>query len=347
MRLNYLKKVSMLTSIRMERLPTERKRAFKQFNCARYLQYVIDPETWHMFLNSAGFCNQRSCSVCEMRRCVKLRLKIFPALRRLIADYPDKHFLLLTLTVKNCNQSDLMRTLCSMQSGWHRLSQRSDFPAIGYLNSVELTRPRDCFYAGFYLGRFGSKLIERWKDLLKKQGVWESRLWSERFTEEVHPHFHVLMMVDASYFEDSSYIDHLGWVTRWRLAMNLDYSPVVDIRRVYGRDENTDKSLFEVTKYVVKTTDMRDSYAPFIFRQLHGLKLIKLAGLMADYVKQSDVDQIVETGRSGQEIRQFGVPIDYFWSTDLSYGLARIGDISFLEIGSDDDEAEATSESTR
>jgi hypothetical protein len=31
----------------------------------------------------------------------------------------------------------------------------------------------------------------------------------------------------------------------------------------------------------------------------------------------------------------------------LSYGLARIGDISFLESGSDDDEAEATSESTR
>ena len=111
MRLNYLKKVSMFTAIRMERLPTERKRAFKQFNCARYLQYVIDPETWHMFLNCAGFCNQRSCSVCQMRRCVKLRLKIFPALRHLIADFPDKHFLLLTLTVKNCNQSDLRRTL--------------------------------------------------------------------------------------------------------------------------------------------------------------------------------------------------------------------------------------------
>jgi hypothetical protein len=69
---------------------------------------------------------------------------------------------------------------------------------------------------------------------------------------------------------------------------------------------------------------------------LHGLKLIKLAGLVADYVKQSDVDQIVETGRSGQEVRQFGVPIDYFWSVDLSYGLARIGDIHFLESGSGD-----------
>jgi hypothetical protein len=63
---------------------------------------------------------------------------------------------------------------------------------------------------------------------------------------------------------------------------------------------------------------MRDKFAPFIFRQLHGLKLIKLAGLVADYVKQSDVDQIVETGRSGQEVRQFGVPIDYFWSRGLS-----------------------------
>jgi hypothetical protein len=227
------------------------------------------------------------------------------------------------------------------KSGWHRLSQRPDFPAIGYLNSVELTRPRDCFYAGFYLGRFGSKLIQQWKDLLKQQGVWEPQLWSERFTEEVHPHFHVLMMVDASYFEDSSYIDHLGWVTRWRLAMNLDYSPVVDIRQVYSWGDTTDKSLFEVTKYVVKTSDMKDSFVPFIFRQLHGLKLIKLAGLVADYVKQSDVDQIVETGRSGQEVRQFGVPIDYFWSQDLSYSLARLSDIYYLKSGSNDNETEA------
>lgn len=329
MKLNYLKRISLATARQMKLLQTERKRAFKQLNCATFLHYVVDAETWQMFLNYANFCNQRSCSVCQLRRSVKLRLKLFPALHRLMVDYPDKHFIFLTLTVKNCHQSDLRRTLALMQSGWHRLSGRSDFPAIGYLNSVELTRPRDCFYKGFYLGRFGTKLVNRWQSLLKQQGIWQSQLWSEYFTEDVHPHFHVLMMVDASYFEDS-YIDHFGWVTRWRLAMKLDYSPVVDIRRVYGQGHQAiQQAVFEVTKYVVKTNDITDTFAALVFRQLHGLKLIKLAGLLADYAKQSDIDQIIETGESGQEVRQFGVPLHYVWNDDVKYELARLGNCFF------------------
>jgi len=333
MKLNYLKKISLATAQQMRRLQSERIHAFKQFSCATFLHYVVEAESWQMFLNRANFCKQRSCYVCQWRSSVKLRLKLFPALQRLTADYPDKHFIFLTLTVRNCHQSDLRRTLALMQSGWNRLVRRTDFPAIGYLNSVELTRPRDCFYGGVYLGRFGSKSIKNWQDLLKQQGAWNPQLWAEYLTEEVHPHFHALMMVDESYFENTHYIDTPGWSTRWRLAMKLNYSPIVDIRRVYssGREDGINKAVFEATKYALKPSDITDAFAPFIFRQLHGLRLVRLAGLLADYANQSDIDQIMETGESGEEVRHFGVPLHYFWSEDERYDLGRLGHIYFEE----------------
>ncbi|MEC1385604.1 protein rep, partial [Bacillus velezensis] len=85
-----------------------------------------------------------------------------------------------------------------------------------------------------------------------------------------HPHFHVLFPVKKSYFTGKNYIKQTDWTSLWKRAMKLDYTPIVDIRRVKGK-ANIDaeqiesdvreammehKAVLEISKYPVKDTDV-------------------------------------------------------------------------------------------
>ncbi len=323
MKLDYLKQTSIQLAGHMALIDSERLHATRQINCATFLHYAVERGTLEMYLNQANFCNQRSCPVCQWRRSVKLRLKLFTGIRQLLSDRSDLVGIFLTLTVKNCHQSDLRWTLRAMESGWAALRHRADFPALGYLKSVEVSRPHDCYYGGQYLGRLGSKRI---KEINGLEGF-KKALWQEFFCEQVHPHFHVLMLVDKSYFSPTSYIDHLGWVTRWRMAMRLDYSPVVDIRRIYSEPgAGIDSAIFEASKYMIKPSDLSDALAPFVLRQFYGLKLVSTGGILSSYLRNSEVDEILRTGQSGDEFYQFGVPLHFLWNEQVgAYEMVKLG----------------------
>lgn len=84
-----------------------------------------------------------------------------------------------------------------------------------------------------------------------------------------HPHFHVLLPVKRSYF-GKNYIKQAEWTSLWKRAMKLDYTPIVDIRRVKGRAKidaeqiesdvreamMEQKAVLEISKYPVKDTDV-------------------------------------------------------------------------------------------
>lgn len=84
-----------------------------------------------------------------------------------------------------------------------------------------------------------------------------------------HPHFHVLLPVKRSYF-GKNYIKQAEWTSLWKRAMKLDYTPIVDIRRVKGRAKidaeqiesdvreamMEQKAVLEISKYPVKETDV-------------------------------------------------------------------------------------------
>ncbi|PAE44729.1 protein rep, partial [Bacillus licheniformis] len=84
-----------------------------------------------------------------------------------------------------------------------------------------------------------------------------------------HPHFHVLVPVKRNYF-GKSYIKQEEWTSFWKKAMKLDYTPIVDIRRVKGKAKidaeqiesevreamEEQKAVLEISKYPVKDTDI-------------------------------------------------------------------------------------------
>ncbi len=319
-KLDYLKTLSLQACESLRYIASESVHLQRQSKCADYLRYALDTQTHRMALNKASFCKQRSCPICCWLRSVKWRIRIFQGLPGLLRDYPEYHFIFLTLTVRNCHAFELRTTIKSMQQSWNRLLSLPTFPAIGCLKTVEVTRPRDCFYAGYYLGRFGVKLIKYWITQLKQCGMWNAALWSEYYCEEVHPHFHCLLMVAPDYFDAAHYIDRASWAALWRRAARLDYDPVVDIRKV----QQLDSAIFEVSKYCLKTSDMVDHLGCLIIRQLHGLRLLAPCGVFTDYFSQATIDAIDSTMQLGNEVFQTGVPCWYQWDGD-GYALTRLG----------------------
>jgi plasmid rolling circle replication initiator protein Rep len=323
MKLNYLKTLSLESCQSLAEIPSEITHAERQFRCAEFLNYAIDPNDFSMALNRANFCKQRSCAVCSWLRSAKLRIKIFRGLPRLLEDYQGFHFLLLTLTVKNVHFSELRTTIGLMEKAWGRLVKMVDFPAIGSLKTLELTRPRNCYYAGQFVGRMGVKAIARWLSELKHRGM-DTSFWAEHFCEEVHPHFHALLLVGADYFHHENYLEHSDWVALWQRAARLDYKPVVDIRKVH----QIDNAIFEVSKYCLKSSEMVDVLGCFITRQLHGVRLLSISGAFKDYFSQAAIDAIAATSELGDEHWQEGVPCWYEWDGE-KYSLVRLAQLEW------------------
>lgn len=320
MKLNYLKTMSLAACESLIEIPSEITHLTKQLRCAEFLHYAVDADDLSMALNRANFCHQRTCPVCCWLKSVKWRIRIFQGLPRLLADYSSSRFLFLTLTVKNCHIGQLRSTVRSMEQAWNRLASSRIFPAIGYLKSLEVTRPRDCFYGGHFVGRMGHSLIERWISHLQKQPNWNPQLWREYFCEECHPHFHILMMVSASYFSAGEYIDYSRWQSLWKRAARLDYEPIIDIRAV----DEISRSVLETSKYCLKSQDMIDVLGCLTVRQLHGLRLLSISGAFKDYFSQAAIDAIAATDELGTEQFQQGIPCYYEWN-GVNYDLTRFG----------------------
>lgn len=49
-----------------------------------------------------------------------------------------------------------------------------------------------------------------------------------------HPHFHVLIAVNKSYFTSRDYLSQARWTAAWQQALQVDYTPIVDVRRIKG-----------------------------------------------------------------------------------------------------------------
>jgi plasmid rolling circle replication initiator protein Rep len=324
MKQNYLKTLSLAAADNLIEFESEIPHAIRQSRCAEFFHYVISPDL-SMRLNRSNFCDLRSCPLCCWVKSAKWRIRIFQGLPRLLADYPSANFsfLFLTLTVRNCHFGQLRSNIRSMEQGWNRLSQRRKFPGLGYLKSLEVSRPRDCFYAGEYVGRMGSKLIQKWKRHLRQWSGYQPELWREFFCEEVHPHLHILLMVDESYFQPANYLDNSEWRSMWQRSAQLDYQPIVDVRKI----RDIEGGIFEVSKYCLKSSDMVDTIGCLTVRQLHDLRLLSIGGAFSSYFSQAAMDTIAESGDMGDEQRQLGVPCHYEWD-GTRYRLTRLGEIT-------------------
>jgi plasmid rolling circle replication initiator protein Rep len=202
------------------------KKYYRIKECGTYLEYKRFLETLDFRLNRANFCKVRLCPMCSWRR----SLKIFGQTSKIMntaLEEKEYRFLFLTLTCKNVNGEDLSNQIDELFKAFTKTTRRKQFKQSvkGWFRALEVTHNLDKSSVNY---------------------------------DTYHPHFHMVLMVNESYFKDTRiYLTHKDWVELWKSCMSIDYEPFINIKAFKsGTKEETEKSVAEVAKYAVKDDDL-------------------------------------------------------------------------------------------
>jgi plasmid rolling circle replication initiator protein Rep len=237
--------------------------------CSQLLTYALkatDDGEVKLKLREARFCRVRHCLICQWRRSLMWRARFFKALPEIQAKYPTGRWIFVTLTVKNCELSNLRVTLNWMNAAWHKLIKRKEFPALGFVKSVEVSR-----------------------------GVGGT----------AHPHFHCLMLVPAGYFK-RGYISHAKWTSLWQSCLKTDYPPILDVRVVKSKTTTSDdasdasnqamaEAVCETLKYAVKPSDLLadPDWLGELTKQLQKTRSISIGGCLKEFFSEDEPEDLI------------------------------------------------------
>ena len=229
-------------------------------DCAQLIGFGLVPNSeqgeYQLKLRTARFCRVRTCMVCAWRRSLMYKARAYKALPKVIEDFPTHRYLFVTLTLKNCPVGELRKAILHLNQSFSRLTKLRHFPAVGYLKTVEVTR-----------GRRG----------------------------DAHPHLHILMMVQPSYF-GINYIKKREWCAWWKRAAKVDYTPIIDIQAIKVKDSPLGL-LAEIVKYQTKPNDLIFSDKQWFLeytRQVHGTKAFALGGVFKKYFREMEKQETAE-----------------------------------------------------
>lgn len=279
------KQASELLSASYYRLGYEHK-AERVSSCGTFLEFALQQssDTWN--LRKANFCRDRLCPMCSWRRSYKIYAQISQIMDVIEKDYS---FLFLTLTVPNCSAVTLSDTIDRLQVGWRNLihnNKRFKSSVKGFFRVLEVTRNKNRFSPSY---------------------------------NTYHPHFHVILAVNKSYFTSREYISRDEMLEFWRKAMSDPSITQVDIRRCRNKNEIAEGEQFskslssavaEVAKYSVKSADYLgkfdkrgfllapyseddiDSFVTVFSSALYHRRLTAFGGVFDDVSKSLQLDDI-------------------------------------------------------
>lgn len=162
----------------------------------------------------------------------------------------DKEFIFLTLTAPNVEGDKLEKGIRKYNKSFEKLMQRKEVKNIvkGYIRKLEVTYNSDI---------------------------------SSKSYNTYHPHFHVVIAVDRSYFTSRNYINRDRWLELWQEATGDISITQVDVRK---SKSNNLKEVYELAKYSAKDSDYLISRPVFnvFYKALKGKRFIVYGGLFKD-----------------------------------------------------------------
>jgi plasmid rolling circle replication initiator protein Rep len=264
--------------------------------CSNFLEFakVESDKEFLIKLTNSHFCRHRHCVVCQWRKTLKWSARFWEAMPKILEDYPTHRFIFLTLTLKNCDVSELRDTIDLMNQAWKRLIELKAFPAEGFIKSLEVTK--------------------------SKEGL-------------AHPHFHILMIVPSGYFsKPGGYLSHERWMHLWRKCLRINYDPVVDVKAVKQKsDQSVFKALNETLKYSVKPEDLmidtagltstqvldNDTWLLELTKQLHRTKAVSLGGIFKKYLSDDEPDDLININENGDDLPVTNETLLFQWRSKL------------------------------
>lgn len=243
------------------------RRAVRINDCNRHLVAGVrtTPEKIETAVQHGKLCRVRACVDCIRASSMKRQLRAREFIPQLLAEHPKTTFLFLTLTVRNCRVEDLRETIAAMAHGWRYFTKRN-WHALGYVKALEVTRNAD--------------------------------------DNSAHPHLHCLLHMRESWFK-KHYLSQEAWTEKWRKAMQLDYQPIVDVRRVRG---DPTEIVPELIKYATKVDNLNaQGVAKWLATaslQMHGARHIVTGGTFKKMFRKS-------TKSEDQEKLEFKAEAEY------------------------------------
>lgn len=292
--------------------PAFKREGDRMYACSNLLEFrqisddIFDANTGKpsIRLFRAHFCKVRNCPVCSWRKMLRNMARFQECLPEVLAEYPRAQFLFLTLTFKNPEMDNLRTSILNANTAFKRLIQRKDWPGKGYVKSVEIT-----------LGKDGNP----------------------------HPHFHVLILVNSSYFKGGNYLSQAAWTEMWQDALRVDYVPIVNVKKVRAISEKSkalgeidgeraalNAAILETFKYQIKPGDMIDNpdFLYGITKQLHKMRFFATGGVLKDCMKEEvSTDEMINTGTEDKEEKvnpEEQKKVSFLWrKTELKYRKTR------------------------
>ena len=228
-------------------------------DCSGRLEFsqLVNKDTGEMKikLKSAHFCRVRHCPVCQWRKSLMWKARYWKALPEIQSKHPSGRWLFFTLTVRNCEITEVKNTIQNMHKAFIKLIQRKHFKTynLGFIKTTEITRSK---------------------------------------TGKAHPHFHVLLFMKSTYFSQG-YMDNKSWGELWQDCLGVDYTPSVKIKAVRNKktgevvkmgEDGMEHAVAETLKYSVKPADMYADREWFheMTRQVHKMRFVSTGGVLKD-----------------------------------------------------------------
>jgi plasmid rolling circle replication initiator protein Rep len=228
----------------------------RMHECATWLKYAVfkTENGFEKKLVAANFCKSRWCDVCNWRR----RIKYFNINYEKVVRIKQEHnarFIFLTLTTKNVYYKNLKEGIKEILTAFKKLLKSyriaNNKAILGILRSLEFTIQKS----------------------------------DKRY---VNLHIHCLIAVKTSYFNKNYdwYINQREWTELWKKALNVSYTPIVDVRLVknvrtkkknkINRRINEEGAIFEITKYLYKSFQFQDIKVEVLKEIVNAFKNVRL-----------------------------------------------------------------------
>lgn len=232
-------------------------------NCGTFLLFNADHSKSKRKLATANFCKNRFCPMCSWRKSLSDAFKI-AIISHWISEKHKKKFVFLTLTVPNVAKNELKESIKELNKSFNRLFMYKEVAGVakGFVRKLEVTYNED--------------------------------------RDDYHPHLHVMIAVNKSYFSNRTYLNHDKWLQLWQKATKNPKITQVDVRAIKSDDDTSFfDAVLEIAKYTAKDSDMLKSEEVFdtFYHSLKGVRLLGYGGLFKEGMelfKQGKLDYLKE-----------------------------------------------------
>jgi len=232
--------------------------------CSTFLMMVADETMEKKKQYKGNSCKNRFCPICAWKKARKDALALAVQMDYIKQEH-KKDFIFLTLTAPNVSAVALEGEIKLYNQAFQKLMQRKEVRAVtkGYVRKLEVTYNQD--------------------------------------RDDYHPHFHVMIVVNKSYFRDTDYyIKRDRWLELWQEVTDNPAITQVDVRKLR---QNGKKEIAEIAKYSVKDSDYLVSNEVFaiFYKALKGKRLIVQSGLFKESMKlwkAGELDKYKEEDRT-------------------------------------------------